>query len=93
MPGTAHAMCEDYRAGASIDEVHDAETRDQRVTCPLLVLWGERSLVGTSSDPLRLWREVATDVRGGALPGGHNLPEELPDRTLAEILAFLPAGR
>ena len=49
--------------------------------------------MGTSSDPLRLWREVATDVRGGALPGGHNLPEELPDRTLAEILAFLPAGR
>jgi haloacetate dehalogenase len=48
VPGTAHAMCEDYRAGASIDEVHDAETRDQRVTCPLLVLWGERSLVGTS---------------------------------------------
>jgi haloacetate dehalogenase len=91
LPGTAHAMCEDYRAGASIDELHDAETRDRRVTCPLLVLWGERSFVGTSYDSLRLWQEVATDVRGAALPGGHNLPEELPERTLAEILAFVPA--
>jgi haloacetate dehalogenase len=90
-PGTAHGMCEDYRAGASIDERHHAETRDRRVTCPLLVLWGERSIVGTSADPLRLWREVANDVRGRALPGGHNLPEELPEETLAEILGFIPA--
>jgi haloacetate dehalogenase len=90
-PGTAHGMCEDYRAGASIDERHHAETRDRRVTCPLLVLWGERSIVGTSSDPLRLWRDVANDVRGRALPGGHNLPEELPEETLAEILGFIPA--
>jgi haloacetate dehalogenase len=90
-PGTAHGWCEDYRAGATIDEQHEAETRGQRVTCPLLVLWGERSLVGTSFDPLRLWREVATDVRGRALPGGHNLPEELPDQTLSAILEFIPA--
>ena len=90
-PGTAHGWCEDYRAGATIDEQHEAETRAQRVTCPLLVLWGERSLVGTSYDPLRLWREVATDVRGRALPGGHNLPEELPEQTLSAILEFIPA--
>ena len=88
-PGTAHAMCEDYRAGASIDEVHQAESQDRRVTCPLLVLWGEHSVVGTQYDPLALWRDVATDVRERALPAGHFLPEELPDRTLAEILAFM----
>jgi len=90
-PGTAHGMCEDYRAGATIDERHEAETRDRRVTCPLLVLWGERSIVGTSYEPLRLWREVARDVRGRALPGGHNLPEELPEQTLSEILGFMQA--
>ena len=88
-PGTAHAWCEDYRAGATIDEQHDAETRARRVTCPLLVLWGEASQVGTSYDPLSLWREVATDVRGRALPGGHNLPEELPGPTLAALLEFM----
>jgi len=90
-PGTAHGWCEDYRAGATIDEQHEAETRSKRVTCPLLVLWGERSLVGTSFEPLRLWREVATDVQGRALPGGHNLAEELPDQTLSAILEFCPA--
>ena len=90
-PGTAHGWCEDYRAGATIDEQHDTETRGRRGTCPLLVLWGERSIVGTSYDPLSLWREVATDVRGRALPGGHNLPEELPEQTLSAILEFVPA--
>jgi haloacetate dehalogenase len=89
-PGTVHAMCEDYRAGMTIDEAHEAETRDRRVTCPLLALWGERSLVGTSYDSLRLWREVANDVRGRGLPGAHNLPEELPQEVLQEILAFMP---
>jgi haloacetate dehalogenase len=89
-PGTPHGMCEDYRAGATIDELHEVETRDRRVTSPLLVLWGERSLVGTSYDPIRLWREVATDVRGRSLPGGHNLPEELPEQTLESILEFIP---
>lgn len=90
-PGTVHGWCEDYRAGATIDEQHEAETRDKRVTCPLLVLWGERSLVGTSYDPLLLWRSVATDVRGRSLPGGHSLPEELPEQTLSAILEFIPA--
>jgi haloacetate dehalogenase len=90
-PGTAHAMCEDYRAGATIDERHEAETRERRVNCPLLVLWGERSLVGTSYDPLSLWREVATDVSGRALPGGHNLPEELPEHVLSAVREFIPA--
>jgi haloacetate dehalogenase len=50
------------------------------------------SIVGTSYDPLRLiWREVATDVRGRALAGGHNIPEELPEQTLSAILEFIPA--
>ena len=90
-PGTAHGWCEDYRAGATIDEQHDTETRERRVSCPLLLLWGERSIVGTSYDPLSLWREVAKDVRGRALPGGHNLPEELPEQTLSAIVEFIPA--
>ena len=90
-PGTAHGWCEDYRAGATIDEQHDTETRERRVSCPLLLLWGERSIVGTSYDPLSLWREVATDARGRALPGGHNLPEELPEQTLSAIVEFIPA--
>ena len=90
-PATIHSTCEDYRAGATIDIAHADETRDRKVTCPLLVLWGERGTVGRLYDPLKIWREHAADVRGKALPAGHFLPEEVPDQTVAELLTFLQA--
>lgn len=88
-PATIHATCEDYRAGATIDITHADETRGRKVTCPLLVLWGDRGVVGRLYDPMKIWREHATDVRGKALPAGHFLPEEVPEETLKELLAFL----
>ena len=53
---------------------------------PLLVLWGERGLVGRTYDVLATWREKARDVRGHALPTGHYLPEEAP-AAVSEALA------
>lgn len=88
-PATIHATCEDYRAGASIDLEHDAADADAKVECPLLVLWGEKGVVGRLYDPLAIWRGKARDVRGGALPCGHFLPEEAPQETLAALLDFL----
>jgi haloacetate dehalogenase len=88
-PATIHATCEDYRAGATIDITHADETRDRKVTCPLLVLWGGRGTVGRLYDVMKIWREHATDVRGKSLPAGHFLPEEVPEETLAELTAFL----
>jgi haloacetate dehalogenase len=88
-PATIHATCEDYRAGATIDITHADETRGRKVTCPLLVLWGDRGVVGRLYDPMKIWREQAADVRGKALPAGHFLPEEVPEETLKELLAFL----
>ena len=67
--------------------------RDAEKTCVFCrILRGELTPGGTSYDPLQLWLEVASDVRGHALPGGHNLPEELPERIISEVLAFVPAG-
>ena len=90
---TIHATCEDYRAAASIDLVHDdadvAATR--KLTCPLLVLWGEKGVVHRLFTPLADWAEVATDVRGRALPSGHYLAEEAPEPTVAELAAFFAA--
>ncbi len=88
-PDTIHAMCEDYRAAASIDLRHDAADLHRRIACPLLVLWGERGTVGRLFDPLPIWQERGTDVRGTGMPGGHNLQEELPDQVLAEVSKFL----
>ncbi len=88
-PATIHATCEDYRAAATVDLEHDRADLGAKVTCPLLVLWGARGVIGALYDPLAVWRERASDVSGKALPGGHWLPEEVPDETLAELRTFL----
>ena len=90
-PATLHAACEDYRAGASIDLEHDEADLARKVECPLRVLWAERGPVGRQFDVLATWRERATQVTGKSLPGGHFLPEELPDQVLADLQAFLRA--
>jgi haloacetate dehalogenase len=89
-PATIHATCEDYRAAASIDLVHDdADVAAGRiVACPLLALWGDEGVVNRLFDPLRDWAAVAGDVRGRSLPSGHFLAEEAPEATLAEFRAF-----
>ncbi len=90
-PGAAHAMCEDYRAAATIDLVHDRADRDagRKLTMPLLALWGARGVVQRCFEPLDEWRRVAVDVRGEALPCGHYIPEEAPTELLAKVLPFL----
>jgi haloacetate dehalogenase len=93
LPGTVHAICEDYRAGATIDLEHDAADSSARITVPLLALWGGRGTLGQHYDVIGSWRKKASDVRGAAIDCGHLLQEELPDAMAAELLPFLRAGR
>jgi len=88
-PAAIHAMCEDYRAGASIDLKHDEADLHKKIACPLLALWGERGPMGRLYDVLSIWKERGTNVTGKALPAGHNLQEEAPDLVLAELQSFL----
>jgi haloacetate dehalogenase len=88
-PATVHAMCEDYRASASIDLEHDEADLNRKIECPFLTLWGGRGAMGRMYDVLAAWRERAANVSGKALPGGHSLQEEKPEETLAELLPFL----
>ena len=91
-PATRHAMLEDYRAGASVDLAHDEAdaAAGHRVTCPLLVLWGSKGVVGTGPDDvLAVWRERADDVTGQAVDAGHFLVDERPAETVAALRAFL----
>jgi haloacetate dehalogenase len=90
-PATIHAMCEDYRAGATFDYELDEADRaaGRRIACPVLVLWALRGdLEAVFGDPLAIWREWAEDVRGRGLECGHYLAEEAPEETYAELRAF-----
>ena len=91
-PDCIHAMCEDYRAGATLDVAHDeADRATRRIDCPTLVLWGTRGSVARVDGVLDVWREWADDVRGRALDSGHFLAEEAPDATCDELVGFFGA--
>ena len=83
-----HATCEDYRAAATIDLVHDRKEK-KRIAMPVLALWGRQGVVAALFNCLDDWLEVASDVRGRALPCGHFIPEEKPRELAAELRRFL----
>jgi haloacetate dehalogenase len=88
-PATIHAMCEDYRAGATIDyQLDEADRGTKRIECPVLVLWGKQGTLEAWYDVLAIWRDWANDVSGQAIDAGHYLAEEAPDQTFAALHAF-----
>jgi haloacetate dehalogenase len=88
-PATIHASCEDYRAAAGIDLVHDAADVERKIECPLLVLWGRHGVIERCFDPIAEWNKAARNVRGQALDCGHYLAEEKPDEVVTLVDAFL----
>ena len=93
-PSHAHAICEEYRAAATIDREHDRASRasGQRIECPVLVLWSAEGALDTwyaaESGPVALWRAWGDDVQGRAVRGGHFFPEEAPDQTADALSRF-----
>jgi haloacetate dehalogenase len=96
-PDHLHAICEEYRAAAGIDREHDRADRaaGRRIACPVLALWSGSGPVGTwysgEGGPLALWRELASDVTGHPVEGGHFFPEEHPAATAATLAGFFAA--
>jgi haloacetate dehalogenase len=90
IPGSAQAMCGDYRASAGIDLDHDRAdvAAGKRLAQPLRILWGEHGIVGKCFDVLALWRERASQVGGRAVPCGHYIAEEAPALLLDEAMNF-----
>ena len=89
-PATVHAICEEYRAAATLDVADDeADRGGRRIGCPTLVLWSATGPVGRWYDPLEVWTDWATDVRGGPIEAGHFLPEEAPGETLRHLVSLL----
>jgi haloacetate dehalogenase len=93
-PDCAHAICEEYRAAATIDREHDKADRvnGRRIACPLLALWSARGALETwyvdESGPIGLWRAWGDDVQGHALDAGHFFPEEAPEQTADALNRF-----
>ncbi|HJV11312.1 MAG TPA: alpha/beta hydrolase [Burkholderiales bacterium] len=83
-----HSTCEDYRAAATIDLVHDRKSRG-KIAMPVLALWGRQGVIAALFNCLADWREVAADVRGRALQCGHFIPEEKPKELVDELRMFL----
>lgn len=94
-----HAICEDYRAAATIDREHDQadQASGRRISCPLLVLWSADGAVGTwyiqQGGPLAVWRSWGDDVDGHALDAGHVFPEEVPEQTAEALQHFFGTAR
>ena len=93
-PEMIRGMCEDYRAAATIDLVHDRASRaaGEKIRCPLLVLWGKKAKIEAWYDALAIWRTYsAAGVSGGPVNSGHYLAEEAPGEVLERLLPFLSA--
>jgi haloacetate dehalogenase len=94
-PDTVHAICEEYRAAATIDFAKDDEDRDagRRISCPVLALWSKGSPLDTwyedAGGPLGIWSNWASEVTGRAISGGHFFPEQNAADTISELRSFL----
>jgi haloacetate dehalogenase len=96
-PDHAHAICEEYRAAATIDREHDKADRagGHRIACPLLALWSARGPLESwyveEAGPIALWRAWSGDVQGHPLDAGHFFPEEAPEQTAEALSPFFGA--
>ncbi|MDJ0860428.1 MAG: alpha/beta hydrolase, partial [Dinoroseobacter sp.] len=88
-PARIHAMCADYRAGATTDrKIDDADFgAGRKVRAPMMFLWAKDGFPAQSGDPAGLWRSWAEDVRDASCVSGHFAMEEAPSAVLE---AFLP---
>ena len=93
-PSRIHAMCEDYRAGAYADYEIDKADHEagEKITIPVLALWGDAGIASAAATPLDTWKTWATNVVGAPVDSGHFLPEENPDATAKLLREFFLAG-
>ena len=91
LPENIHAMCEDYRAGASIDLKHDEADLSKKVACPLFTLWGLKGPMGRIFDVLAIWKDKGVNVTGKGVAAAQR-QEDAPDEVLAELRLFLQAA-
>ena len=92
-PARIHAMCADYRAGATVDRALDEADRaaGRRIAAPLRFLWAEGGFPARTGDPLAIWRGWAETVTGNTCVSGHFAMEEAPEAVIAAFAPFYAA--
>jgi haloacetate dehalogenase len=92
-PAVVHGMCEDYRAGLTVDYEHGLEDREQarRVQCPMLFCFATRDdMEEIYGDPVAVWEPwVASSLEGRPIDSGHHQAEEAPEELTGALLEFL----
>ena len=87
-PGAMRAGFNLYRATPQDVADNQAFLAEGKLEMPVLC-WGGRHGRGRGPGALASWQRVATDVRGGVAEDcGHWIPEERPDWTVEQLLAF-----
>jgi haloacetate dehalogenase len=94
-PARIHAVCEDYRAGASIDRRLDEAdlAAGHKIVCPTFLIWATDYIGKRNPDPLAIWRAWCGDIGGAEVASGHFIAEENPKDMLAALLPFLARVR
>ncbi|KAH8667019.1 Alpha/Beta hydrolase protein [Xylariales sp. PMI_506] len=92
-PVTVHAMCNDYRASATLDldEAREDIAAGRLIKCPLRVHWGKHGIIGKCFNALDEWRAVTAEgvsVEVSEVESGHYIPEHTPDDVVASIEEF-----
>lgn len=88
-PETIRAMCDDYRAAATLDFALDARDLDRRVSCPALVLYAQDGMMDKAYDMAQVWSDKLADFSAKPMRGGHFFPDHHPRETRAALRDFL----
>ena len=82
-PVRVHAVCEEYRAAATIDVEHDRDDlkANHQIKCPMLHLWAAGGSLDTfyanDGGSLGIWRRWAPKVQGQAIEAGTSSPKKI----------------
>ncbi|KAL2672908.1 hypothetical protein Neosp_013625 [[Neocosmospora] mangrovei] len=90
---TVHAMCNDYRASATLDleEAREDLKQGRKIRSPLLVLWGKHGVIEKCFDAIKEWKDVTepgVPVEGHSVESGHYIPEHAPGEVVSAVLNF-----
>ncbi len=89
-PAHLHAMCADYRAGATFDKALDETDRaaGHMIAAPMHFLWARGGFPAQTGDPAALWKPWVGQMTDSACTSGHFAMEENPTAVIDSFLPF-----